>query len=260
MPSTTIAGTRNLVSAGPKMKHDTILAFNTGHHRINSARGASTWHQAVRGASLPCPSEIQPIDPECHRNQTSRLFLSVPPPTPPSPIYPRPPRISLSFHGGRPGAGGGRRGNKHPSARAMHELPEGLPESIREDFEAQQTFLFSQGGGLLTSTQPLGSSKPRRALVNCRPRSSTQCGSRSLTRKGEDSQNMCLRGRRGATEPTVSSGSGSGSSSSKKADRSHRVLRHCRLQEIKNEQQLKKKKMARQRRREIEPTCLVGST
>ena len=50
--------------------------------------------------------------------------------------------------------------------------------------------------GLLTSTQPLGSSKSRRALLYCRPRSNTQCGSRSLTRKGEESQNMCLRTQR----------------------------------------------------------------
>lgn len=50
---------------------------------------------------------------------------------------------------------------------------------------------------VLTSIQPLGSSISLRALVNCRPRSITQWGSRSLTRKGVESQNMCLctRGR-----------------------------------------------------------------
>ena len=49
-----------------------------------------------------------------------------------------------------------------------------------------------QNGSVLTSIQPLGSSMPLRASVNCSPRSMTQWGSLSLTRNGVESQNMCL--------------------------------------------------------------------
>ena len=44
----------------------------------------------------------------------------------------------------------------------------------------------------LTSIQPLGLSTARRPSLNWNPRSSRQCGSRSLTRKGLDNQNMYL--------------------------------------------------------------------